>query len=129
MEEQVVVIYAGTRGYLDKVAERCGRASRPNCCGHPRRPSKALLETSATRRTLQEQRTAQDEDAIKAALNTLLKPSLNPQSQDELAHAQLEGTPPRIASVKSTQKITKALQIVATAKLKRAQEAAQASRP
>ena len=31
----------------------------------------------------------------------------------------------RIVSVKSTQKITKALQMVATAKLKRAQEAAQ----
>ncbi|MEZ5938868.1 MAG: F0F1 ATP synthase subunit gamma [Hyphomonadaceae bacterium] len=35
----------------------------------------------------------------------------------------------RIVSVKSTQKITKALQMVATAKLKRAQEAATASRP
>ncbi|MCF8507932.1 MAG: hypothetical protein RIR41_1572 [Pseudomonadota bacterium] len=35
----------------------------------------------------------------------------------------------RIASVKSTQKITKALQMVATAKLKRAQEAAQSARP
>jgi len=35
----------------------------------------------------------------------------------------------RIVSVKSTQKITKALQMVATAKLKRAQEAAQAARP
>jgi F-type H+-transporting ATPase subunit gamma len=33
----------------------------------------------------------------------------------------------RIVSVKSTQKITKALQMVATAKLKRAQEAAQAA--
>lgn len=35
----------------------------------------------------------------------------------------------RIVSVKSTQKITRALQLVATAKLKRAQEAAQAARP
>src|SRR5690348_7843871 len=35
----------------------------------------------------------------------------------------------RIATVKSTAKITKALQMVATAKLKRAQEAAQAARP
>jgi F-type H+-transporting ATPase subunit gamma len=35
----------------------------------------------------------------------------------------------RIATVKSTAKITKALQLVATAKLKRAQEAAQAARP
>ena len=35
----------------------------------------------------------------------------------------------RIGSVKSTQKITKALQMVAAAKLRRAQEAAQAARP
>jgi len=35
----------------------------------------------------------------------------------------------RIASVKSTQKITKAKQMVAAAKLRRAQEAAEASRP
>ncbi len=35
----------------------------------------------------------------------------------------------RISSVKSTQKITKAMQMVAAAKLKRAQEAAEASRP
>ena len=35
----------------------------------------------------------------------------------------------RIASVKSTQKITKAMKMVAAAKLKRAQEAAEASRP
>ena len=35
----------------------------------------------------------------------------------------------RINSVKSTRKITKAMQMVAAAKLKRAQEAASASRP
>ncbi len=35
----------------------------------------------------------------------------------------------RIASVKSTQKITKALQMVAAAKLRRAQEAAESARP
>ena len=35
----------------------------------------------------------------------------------------------RIASVKATQKITKAMQMVAAAKLRRAQEAAIAARP
>ena len=35
----------------------------------------------------------------------------------------------RIASVKATQKITKAMQMVAAAKLRRAQEAAEAARP
>ena len=35
----------------------------------------------------------------------------------------------RITSVKSTQKITKAMKMVAAAKLRRAQEAAEAARP
>ncbi|MFC7292149.1 F0F1 ATP synthase subunit gamma [Hirschia litorea] len=43
--------------------------------------------------------------------------------------ASLKDLRGRIASVKSTQKITKAMQMVAAAKLKRAQQAAEASRP
>jgi len=43
--------------------------------------------------------------------------------------ASLKDFRTRIASVKSTQKITKAMQMVAAAKLKRAQEAAEAARP
>jgi F-type H+-transporting ATPase subunit gamma len=43
--------------------------------------------------------------------------------------ASLKDFRTRIASVKSTQKITKAMQMVAAAKLKRAQDAAEAARP
>ena len=43
--------------------------------------------------------------------------------------ASLKDLENRIASVKSTQKITKAMQMVAAAKLRRAQEAAEAARP
>ena len=43
--------------------------------------------------------------------------------------ASLKALKIRINSVKSTQKITKAMKMVAAAKLKRAQEAAEASRP
>ena len=43
--------------------------------------------------------------------------------------ASLKSLKLRIASVKSTQKITKAMQMVAAAKLRRAQEAAEAGRP
>ncbi|WP_102961212.1 F0F1 ATP synthase subunit gamma [Mangrovicella endophytica] len=43
--------------------------------------------------------------------------------------ASLKDLRNRIASVKSTQKITKAMQMVAAAKLRRAEEAAQAARP
>jgi F-type H+-transporting ATPase subunit gamma len=43
--------------------------------------------------------------------------------------ASLKDLRTRIASVKATQKITKAMQMVAAAKLRRAQEAAEAARP
>ena len=43
--------------------------------------------------------------------------------------ASLKDLQNRIKSVKNTQKITKAMQMVAAAKLRRAQEAAEASRP
>ena len=43
--------------------------------------------------------------------------------------ASLKDMRNRIASVKATRKITKAMQMVAAAKLRRAQEAAQAARP
>src|SRR4051794_35142621 len=43
--------------------------------------------------------------------------------------ASLKEMRSRIASVKATQKITKAIQMVAAAKLRRSQEAAQAARP
>src|SRR5688500_18585728 len=43
--------------------------------------------------------------------------------------ASLKALRNRIASVKATQKITKAMQMVAAAKLRRAQEAAVAARP
>ena len=43
--------------------------------------------------------------------------------------ASLKALKIRIASVKSTQKITKAMKMVAAAKLRRAQDAAEAARP
>ena len=43
--------------------------------------------------------------------------------------ASLKALKNRIASVKSTQKITKAMKMVAAAKLRRAQQAAEAARP
>ena len=43
--------------------------------------------------------------------------------------ANLKDLRNRIASVKATQKITKAMQMVAAAKLRKAQEAAEAARP
>jgi hypothetical protein len=48
---------------------------------------------------------------------------------EETKMASLKDLRNRIASVKATQKITKAMQMVAAAKLRRAQLAAQAARP
>jgi F-type H+-transporting ATPase subunit gamma len=47
----------------------------------------------------------------------------------EIKNGFAKGPANRIASVKATQKITKAMQMVAAAKLRRAQEAAEAARP
>ena len=55
--------------------------------------------------------------------------TLKRDRQAELTMATLKDMRTRIASVKATQKITKAMQMVAAAKLRRAQDAAEAARP
>ena len=56
-------------------------------------------------------------------------PRLRGDDRKKAEMASLKALKVRIASVKSTQKITKALKMVAAAKLRRAQEAAEAARP
>jgi F-type H+-transporting ATPase subunit gamma len=55
--------------------------------------------------------------------------ALGPNGNGGTSMASLKALKIRIGSVKSTQKITKAMKMVAAAKLRRAQEAAEASRP
>ena len=55
--------------------------------------------------------------------------SEKPDRRGELRMASLKDMRVRIASTKATQKITKAMQMVAASKLRRAQTAAEAARP
>ena len=54
---------------------------------------------------------------------------VRPDRRGELRMASLKDMRVRIASTKATQKITKAMQMVAASKLRRAQTAAEAARP
>src|SRR3954452_9387000 len=58
-----------------------------------------------------------------------LRSDLRSDRRGELRMASLKDMRVRIASTKATQKITKAMQMVAASKLRRAQTAAEAARP
>ena len=120
IEEQVVVIFAGVNGYLDKLPVSKVGEFEQGFLALLRSEHKDLLaeirdQEGADRRhpreaprrgrfLLQGVRVASPWPSLKALRN-------------------------RIASVKATQKITKAMQMVAASKLRRAQAAAEAARP
>ena len=168
VEEQVVVIFAGTRGYLDPVAvpavpkfeqqllrllredhadilgdiatkkeitgrdrEEAGRRARQRSPRASRRksPLPMLLQHGERVRVRGSHR-------LNAELGLPLTPTLSPQARRGGRRTTRNGSMPslkdlrnRIGSVKATRKITKAMQMVAAAKLRRAQEAATAARP
>ena len=129
-EEEVAVIFAGGQGYLDDLpVNKVGaferglleRAARQAC----RHPDQDRHREGAERRAA---RPAQGGDRrLQEDVHRLRR------QEDRRWHrrarrfgpmASLKDLKNRIASVKSTQKITKAMQMVAAAKLRRAQEAA-----
>ena len=131
MEEQVAVIYAGVNGYLDALPVNRVRAFEDGllgyCCG--RNTRRCLLSSIRDSRDLSPMPTRA----------TLKKRGPKSFTKSVLLILFLEGPEGqcprlkdlrnRIASVKATQKITKAMQMVAAAKLRRAQSAAEAARP
>ena len=138
--EQVVVIYAGTHGYLDKLpVSDVGRFERGllATCAPARRPCSTRSATRTRRSPARSRR--------RSSPPSTASPSPSPEAGAKSAPAATRGRAPardwiddmpslkdlkiRIASVKSTRKITKAMQMVAAAKLRRAQEAAEAARP
>src|SRR5499427_3429439 len=62
-------------------------------------------------------------------LSLKITPGPSPESGDRRSMASLKDLRNRIAATKATQKITKAMQMVAASKLRRAQAAAEAARP
>ncbi len=127
MEEQVVVIYAGVNGYLDAIPVNRVRAFEDGLLSLVRTKNTDILEdvrktgdlTSATDRKL---KTAVDGFAKSVRVRTV-------RAARTRLNGSLKDMRVRIASTKATQKITKAMQMVAASKLRRAQAAAEAARP
>ena len=156
MEEQVCVIWAGTNGYLDALPLGKVRAFEDGLLSllrgknvdilnaHPRQPRSLRRH----RRQAEERgrRLRQDVCLIicrcgparwpdwmpgtrPGMTNEGLRSDRGSDRRGELRMASLKDMRVRIASTKATQKITKAMQMVAASKLRRAQTAAEAARP
>ena len=133
IEEQVCVIYAGVNGYLDplpvdRIKRVRGRAAR-SAADEPRRSSRddpriegsvrRLRPVSSSRSSRPTPKTSPDQSPRQVVAH----------NEADIYMPSLKDLRNRIASVKATQKITKAMQMVAAAKLRRAQTAAEAARP
>ncbi len=128
MEEQVAVIFAGTRGYLDAIpVSAVGKFEQGVLSGL--RSEKTILEDDCQREGLVG-RHGEEARRVPRQVRQELHGLIGITSFEEIRPmASLKEMRNRIASVKATRKITKAMQMVAAAKLRRAQEAAQAARP
>ena len=83
VEEQVVSIFAGTRGYLDKIADRGRRTASSASCWQRSAPSTPTSSTrSATRSELKK------ETEAKLARRSKLRQSLRLAQNEVAAHAQ-----------------------------------------
>ncbi len=137
MEEQVAVIFSGTRGYLDPLPVCCHRQVRDRPLGVAARGEIDSLVDRCRKGAVSGHR----EKARRVPRQVLeglrgLKHSPPPRGGGSWGTyfriarmPSLKDLRNRIASVKATRKITKAMQMVAAAKLRRAQEAATAARP
>ena len=139
MEKEVLIIFAANEGYFDELEVpqiqglRTGavRVFRLAPEGHPRRDSRPSANQSDDLR--KRLRSALDEYQADfpsqgtAAADGAARPSR--ARVGDRAMASLKAIRRRISSVKSTQQITRAMKLVAAARLRRAQEALQNSRP
>ena len=129
MEEQVVVIYAGVNGYLDPIPVNRVQAFEEGLLAllrsqHPDilddiRKSGDLDDATAGKLKGRGRRLRQDLRVRMGASDCKRMTTM----------ASLKDMRIRIAATKATQKITKAMQMVAASKLRRAQAAAEAARP
>ena len=126
MEEQVCVIYAGVNGYLDKLPLDKVSPFEDGLLSTLRSKHADLLESIRSSKDLP----SDAEAKLKSGGRRLRRQLLLMVSLDgSAAMPSLKDLRNRIASVKSTQKITKAMQMVAVSKLRRAQSAVEAARP
>ena len=160
MEEQVCVIFAGTRGYLDPLPVSAINRYEQELLRSLRDQHPGILQSIASTKELKadtekaRRRARQVRQDIRGLISPppplrgrwpagrggcpsqpspagFPTPNSSPQGggANGSTMASLKDMRDRIASVKATRKITKAMQMVAAAKLRRAQEAATAARP
>ncbi len=132
VEEQVVSIFAGVRGYLDGMQVERHQPLRGRAAGRDPRQARRHpgLDPQGTRDHQGDRRASCK--VVPRRLREVVRlsgRSTGPGNRSERAMPSLKDLQIRINSVKSTQKITKAMKMVAAAKLRRAQEQAEAARP
>ena len=126
MEEQVCVIYAGVNGYLDPLPVESRSRLRGRPARHAAQPARRHpQDRSATRATS----TIATAAKLKGVVDAYAKTFRVSASDRSGSMPSLKDLRNRIAATKATQKITKAMQMVAASKLRRAQAAAEAARP
>ena len=126
MEEQVVVIYAGTNGFVDDYPVARARPLRAaSCC----RSCKVAQGGRARRDQVDRQARGRPREAAARRAHRVREAVLGRGRRSKSADAELKAIRKRIVSVKNTRKITRAMKLVAAAKLRRAQDAIIAARP
>ena len=123
VEEQVCVIYAGTRGYLDGIADRDVGRFEDEFLSRLHAKHQDLLDAIRTKKALYE-RPGRRAEGRARSLHRDLRLIAETLRESSASMASLKEMRNRIGSVKATQKITKAMQMVAAAKLRRSQDAA-----
>ena len=118
IEEQVASIFAGTQGFLDSVETKDVVRYEAALLSYLRTEKADILKTIRDTKQLDDDTAAKLKDALTEFGKHV-----------RVKMASLKALKLRIGSVKSTQKITKAMKMVAAAKLRRAQQGAEAGRP
>ena len=117
--EQVVTIYAGVKGYLDSIDLSQIGSFEKGLLELVKSDKPEILESIQKSGKIED-----DIDKIYQKLLLVIKKQILKKIMPSLDDLRK-----RIASVKSTQKITKAMKMVAAAKLRKAQEMAEKGRP
>ena len=117
--EQVVTVYCGVKGYLDTIENNQIRSFEKGLLDLIKNEKPEILESI--------QNTGKIEENTEKLLTEVI--TNYKKSNFEKIMPSLDDLRKRISSVKSTQKITKAMKMVAAAKLRKAQEMAEKGRP
>ena len=128
VEEQVVAIFAGVRGYLDGLAIADITRFETELLENVRSKAPEILGAKSARNRRFPVNWNKSSTISSGSSPRCSSKPLGPGSEGQTM-SSLKELRNRIASVKSTQKITSAMKMVAASKLRRAQEQAEAARP